>query len=456
MAEIIDISKIVAEFGKYYVKEGQGYDRIRTSVMQMPVTLEKNATHIRTTETLYKMTNPAFKSVIQPFKPVFNPVGGAAFHPNKIELQKIKADVPLTPDDIEDSFLGFLADLDQAERKNWPVVRWMIEKYILPQANEDRELETVYLGKRNEDGQTPKDCMDGIKVKLMEGAESSYPINIIEDIEALDPDTAFEQIEAFDKKLPNKLQSVPMRIYVAPEMIRSYLENKRGKGYYMISSDKEISNAIDFTLGNHVIVGLPSMAGTKDMFATVPGNLLWCSNRRPSEFRLDIQAHYYEVAIMMNWREGVGFGCNQLVFATEETVTETEPEPGQSQGEGSESGQQGGEGGNSGSEQTTEPETITVTEYASVDTEAATSVADTTATLNATVANLPEDAVVTFNYGTDPESLSSEAEGVAGEEGAYSAALTGLTAETKYYAQAVVTKDTHKWYGNLVSFTTTA
>ncbi len=45
---------------------------------------------------------------------------------------------------------------------------------------------------------------------------------------------------------------------------------------------------------------------------------------------------------------------------------------------------------------------------------------------------------------------------MAGEEGAYSAAVTGLTAETKYYFQIQLTAGTTTLRGQMASLTTLA
>ena len=101
-----------------------------------------------------------------------------------------------------------------------------------------------------------------------------------------------------------------------------------------------------------------------------------------------------------------------------------------------------------------EPETITVIPV--VEPETATDVTTAGATLNGTATGVPEGATLKFTYGTDPESLSGEAAAVAGEENAYSAEITSLTAETKYYFQLQLTYNGNTLYSPLGSFTTLA
>jgi len=412
MSKAINVRRLIQEFGAYYINEGQNMQRLRAAIIAKPVTLEKHAKSIRTMDTMYRMANPQFESLIQPFKATFNPIGGVDFHPNEIYLPKIKVDLSLTPDEIEDSWLGFMNDLDPADRQNWKVVQYIFEEYIKKQIGKDREKLMVYKGKYNPNGTTPSDCMDGILELLKKGAQSEYPINIIAGLGELDKDTVFDQVEAFDAALPEELINEKITIFMAPDMFRAYLTNARAKGFYNIKSDKEISDAVDFTNGNHTIAPLPSMAKTKHLWATVDENLLWIANRNIDNFKADMQAHHYDVDIMLNWREAVGFGCNQMVWATEETV------------------------GGSASDTASPANGIVVRTLNIVTTgvEAGDTTVDVAAKI---VGDLPEGATVRVAYGTT-SSLGSTANMTEDEDGNYTAQLTSLTRNTKYYVQVQV------------------
>ena len=81
----------------------------------------------------------------------------------------MKADMEETPDDLEATWLGFLAD-DSLDRKVWPFVRWLIEVHALPQIQEDYELYEVYGGNYaapvNGVPGPAGTAMDGIKTTL--------------------------------------------------------------------------------------------------------------------------------------------------------------------------------------------------------------------------------------------------------------------------------------------------
>lgn len=416
MSKAINVRRLIQEFGEYYINEGQNMQRLRAAIMTKPVSLEKHARAIRTLDTVYRMANPQFESLVQPFKAKFNPIGGVEFHPNEIFLRKMKVDLSLTPDEIEDSWLGFMADLDPAARKNWKVVQYIFEEYIKKQIGSDREKQMVYKGKYNPDGNKPSDCMDGIWEQLKKGAKSEYPINIVNGIGVLEKAYVFDQVEEFDRHLPEELLNEKVTLFLAPDMFRAYLTTAREKGYYQIKSDKEISDKVDFTNGNHSVAPLPSMANTKHLWASVDGNLLWIANRNVDNFKADMQAIHYDVDIMLNWRESVGFGCNQLVWATDATVDE------------------------SATDTASPADGIVVRSLNPILTGAVTT--DTGVEVAGRVlGDMPAGATVQFAYGKT-SSLGSIAAATRGEDGDYHAEITGLDRNTDYFLQLQVVAGT--------------
>ena len=423
----INTDFIVEEYGRIYQQRGQGMDRIKRALIQYAVTLEKYATHKRLTDDIYEMANDEFQPVLQPFRVPFEPKGGVKFHPNKIVLQHIKVDLQFSPDDVIDKWLGFLEG-EGVKREQWPITKYMIEVYLKQQIDYDREVNAVYYGERDDAGTTPSACMDGIRKHLIDGAKSPYPVNVIEKVGKLKPDTCFDQVEFFSKKIKGIYRKVPMIICVSQDYERCFLENKRANGFYWLHGPEDLTPSVDFT--KQVVMGLPSMGEEcGDMFAFVRGNLLWCT--RKDKFAFDVQKIDRYVKVLGDWREGIGFGVNKMVWTTEETIdpdaTPDTPD---------------------------EPETIIVVPV--VEPETAADVTATGATLKGTAAGVPEGATLKFAYGTDPESLSGEAAAVAGEENAYSAEITSLTAETKYYFQLQLTYNGNTLYSPLGSFTTLA
>ncbi len=324
MPTTFDVTDLVSQYGDYYEKTAANKNRIKGELFQPAETLAQIATPIKTDDTVYKMANTIFSSLIKPFDKAFSAGGGVEFVANKIELFKQKIDFSVYPDDIEGMWLGFLAGKTAQEKKEWPIIRWLMEEYLIPQTNEDKET-AVWAGERDDDGTSATDCYDGLLKQLKAGvANTDYPITSIADVGALVATTAFDQIETFSKAIPSLYTNKRMYYVMSPAMVRAYLEGKRDAGYYQITKDDDLGIRVDFT--NHVLIGSPSMAGSTGIFATLPGNLLHLTKRGADQGNFSVQQDKREVCIMTDWWEGFGFACNALVWTTAETVAENEDE----------------------------------------------------------------------------------------------------------------------------------
>ena len=312
------VQDLITAYGAYYLNSGQNINRI----LQLPfqkLTTTANFTPLRIKETVYQLSQGSITSILQPFQKKFTPAGELGFAPNLITLNHVKADIELFPDDIEDSWLGFLGGLDTAaKREEWPLIRYAIEYYYLNKINEDRENYAHYKGvyEAPADGvaSVPLKSMDGIKKKIQDGIGKG--INELVAIGVLAKETVFDQVEAAVDQISNVYQTKPMGVFMSPQMARFYLRDKRAEKFFV--DPKNIDTTIDFT--PQYVVGLPSMIGTTDLFITPKENLLHLTKREPATF--DIQTVDRLVKFLMDWYEGIGFGLNQAVWTNVEA-----PEP---------------------------------------------------------------------------------------------------------------------------------
>lgn len=321
---MITITDILNEYGQYYLKGTQNRSRLLGVPTVTGETLAvPGVRHIRTDETIYQLANPMFSSVLQQYQRGFTSKGGVDFHPNPIQLRQLKVDDQLYPHDIEESWLGFLAGDSSRNIEDWPIVRYLLEVYYAQQIEEDKELNAVYNGVY----EAPSTGVAGAPAKVFDGfhkliqtgaADSDYPINTISDIGTLDPDTAFDQIEAFSEGIASQFVKKNIVIFVAPEMERAYRKGKRAKGYYDIATDSQIGTRIDFT--GHTVKGVASMTGSTDIWATMPENIIHLMKRNDALTNIDLQKADRLVKILMDWWEAVGFGVNKLVWASDETA----------------------------------------------------------------------------------------------------------------------------------------
>lgn len=317
----IVVTDILTQYGQYYEKQGQNMSRLKAAPTQASETLMvPGINHLSTDETIYKMANPIFQKVLQPFQKAFTTKGGVEFLPNEIRLSHMKVDQSFYPSDIEDSWLGFLAGDSSANQENWPIVRYLLEEYIMKQVISDKETDVVFSGKRQDPTSNvagdPADVMDGFAELIRAGLlNADNPMNHVAGIGDLNAADIFDQVEAFDDAINRMFANRNIVIYCAPEMEVAYLRKKRALGYYEIKKDAEITTRIDFT--NHILKGVPSMIGSKALFATLPQNIIHLKKRDASKTNIELQKADRLVKVLMDWWEGLGFGVNQLVWATD-------------------------------------------------------------------------------------------------------------------------------------------
>lgn len=312
----ITVSSIISEYGAYYENSGQNIKRLFNLLMQ-PTETEKHMTGIKTDNTIYRMANGLISSVVQPFHKTFSAKGDLTFTPNAIELGHAKVDVSLYPDDIEDTWLGFLAD-NNLSRKEWPLVRYMVEQYLIPKIKDDIELNAVYSGvKKAAPGSgtagDPADVWDGLRKQIYAGITAGTAKDYTSTVGTLDTATIFDQVEAFVDKISNVYKNVPMGVFLSPSWFRAYMRDKRSQGFYQLSNDKQVGDGIDFTPQR--VVPLPSMEGFNEIFATPKMNMLRVTKKGANAYKFKIEEAKREVAIMTDWWEAPGFGLFEAVFA---------------------------------------------------------------------------------------------------------------------------------------------
>ena len=322
MAKSLTTTDIVSSYGQYYENNGQNKTRVITGFVAPTNTLE-GVRNIPTKETRYTASNAILSELLQGYQSKFTPKGGVEFIPNTIELQKMKVDLQWEPGELEDNWLGFFTDDNSLNYKDWPISKWMCEDYIKKQILLDKEMKVVYKGKFKAASPgvatAAADCMDGLKEKILQGKNNAKcPVNIVNAIGALDTTSVYEQITEFARAIYKEFGNVaPFTIYVAPEFELAYLEKKLERGYLGgITTENQITRKVNFM--NVTVKGVDSMIGTTDMFATMPKNIIHVSKRNSGNFKLE--EHLREVFFLSHWYEGIGFGCNKIVFATDSTV----------------------------------------------------------------------------------------------------------------------------------------
>ena len=308
----ITTTSIIAEYGAYYQDAGQNKKRI-LSMLSQGRQITNLATPIKTDDTIFRLANATFRTLVQPFQKAFTQKGGVEIIPNEIRQFRFKIDDEFMPDELYATWLGFLT-AKQVDRKEWPFVKWLIEVYYARQIDQDMELNEYYkgvyaapaAGVAGADGTG----MNGLKKLLLAGVNNDT-INVI-NIGTLHKDTIFDQVEAFTDQIAEVYQGIQMDVCMSQNWCKKYLQDKRAQGFYQRKNDKEINTDIDFTPLN--VKGLASMVETDDIFCTPTENFLHLSPATITKNTFKLEESKRSVAVLGDWSEGLGFGINQAVW----------------------------------------------------------------------------------------------------------------------------------------------
>jgi hypothetical protein len=308
----ITTTAIVAEYGAYYQDAGQNKKRILTMLSQGRE-ITGFATPIKTDDTIFRLANATFRTLVQPFQKTFTQKGGVEIVPNEIRQYRFKIDDEFMPDELYATWLGFLTQ-KSVDRKEWPFVKWLIEVYYARQIDQDMELNEYYkgvyaapaTGVAGADGTG----MNGLQKLLRDGVNAGT-INSV-NIGVLDKDTIFDKVELFTDSIAEVYQGIKMNVFMSRAWYKKYMQDKRAQGFYQKTSDKDIDAGIDFTPLD--VKPLASMVGTDDIFVTPQENFLHISPATITKNQFKLEEAKRAVAVLGDWSEGLGFGINQAVW----------------------------------------------------------------------------------------------------------------------------------------------
>lgn len=313
----ITTTDLVTEFGSYYINQGQNMATLMQKLRQKPITPSICSPAV-TENTVYRRAQSSLGSIVQAFQKAFTEKGTFEFKPRTIDLYHMKIDIALFPDDIVESWVGFLEDINSNDRKNWPLIRYILEMDIIPQMMQDLEkkeyykgiLASVTPGTAGVTGQS----MNGLRKWLKDGLSAHGGDGSIRDLNAgsISSSNIFDKVEEIADKLDTILEGEQLTMAMSPYWVRKYLRDKRNTHGTDVNYDSN-KLSVDF-FDNCRIVGLPSMAGTDDIWVTPSRNVKYI--RRTSGMKTPkVEELKREVFLMTDWWEGLGFDLNELVFA---------------------------------------------------------------------------------------------------------------------------------------------
>lgn len=318
------VAEIIAAYGAYYQNSGQGTANLY-QVLKQPFESEASFTPIFTDETIWRAARATYTKVLQPFQRAFTPKQTGAFTPLEIRMFHVKGEVVEYPDDLEATWLGFLASTD-LKRADWPIVRWMLENQFYPQLKQDLELDGIGRGKYVAPtpgvASEPIKSMDGtqtiINQQILAGRITPITMGAIPNDDKL----LVDYFEDFGDQIDKKYWSLPMDIDLSQSLARRYARGYREK--YSKDIDFSAAGGVRIQLTNLTLKPLASMNLQNDdtpcnrIVCTPKNNKVLLKKKTVNMGLVDIQAVDRDVKIMTDFWLGAGYILPEIVFCNDQ------------------------------------------------------------------------------------------------------------------------------------------
>lgn len=307
----INVAELVSEFGTYI----QTNQKDILKRLTQPTESQKHMTTKASTSLEYRAAKAVIDDIVQGFQSGWTPKSTPVFTPISIPQRRHKFDIEFYPDDIFDSWLGFLTDESRA-RRDWPISRYIINELLLPKIEENRELKLIAKGvyEAPVDGvaQDTGKSMDGF-VTILKNLKASGTSNV-NFFTAMDPteDNIVDFMEDFVDWIQPLYQSISMDIYVSLTWFKRYKRKYRD----LYGTDQDFRGSSSLVLeSNNRLVALPSMAGEDVIFCTPKANFIRLINRNEGASNINIENVDRKIKVYSDWHESVGFAMQEAIFA---------------------------------------------------------------------------------------------------------------------------------------------
>jgi len=308
--DTIDTTELQREFGKYVSSERL---QILQDLLGKTESIQYMST-IVTDKTEVRAVQSAIDSVLQAFVPKWTPKGNSEFTPLTIKNYKCKINVPITPSDIMEDILGYLYD-ENLDPKDMPVVKYIIYQLIIPKLDEEREI-ALAVGEYKENTATndgdpageANEVMDGYVTQLKALKEA----NNEKVTWLLDGETLIAQIDKAVNQVKPLYKRKTMYIHADPDLVTRYSKAYREKYPWLKNEDGE-KVKVDFS--NFTFAPLEGMRGTGVFFITPKENFKHLQSKNPQNTKIRMETYHYDVHVMAEWWEGVGFWLAEAIFA---------------------------------------------------------------------------------------------------------------------------------------------
>lgn len=322
----INTSELAEEFGAYM---SQFKIRLETLKLLTQQTVSQKYMTVKLAIDTWKASKTAITSVVQQFVAKWTPLGSSTFTPIEIRNRRHKINVPITPDDITNSWLAYLYQ-ENLSPEQMPITKYVIEQLLRPKIEDDIELLLIAKGEFEElagnvsdgdAGQATGKSMDGFVTTLKKQAiDAQTAMNFFTSETYPDGPTENNIVAYFEEYADWAEETLPLYvnkgldIYTDPKFAKWYSRKYR-EMYPTTKNEDGSNNMVDDS--NFKIVPLPSMRGTNTFFSTPKENFIALRhiNEASSATKLFLQTENYTVKVFGEFWLATGFALGELVLA---------------------------------------------------------------------------------------------------------------------------------------------
>lgn len=308
--------QLIDAYGAYYQEGNITRENLHNQIFEPSET--KAIFNVRPTDdTRIDNLNLSYSSVLQPFYSKFSSLGALDFDPNPFNLDRVKINVSLKPDDLAATALDFFVQKG-VSRKDAPIISTITE-YLLMKAKEDDELYTVFKGifalpsapnQANGVPGAPVDARNGIRKIIRDynnaGKFAQENTVIAMGTPPTDPILFVEYMETLYYSIPEKFRGFIKAFNMSQTLATRYKRGMRKK--YDVNYDQtkgEFATIIDTDCR---IRGFASHSGSTMIWATVEGNAVGFVKNPANQGVFDLGVDkIYEVLMATDWYEGYNF-----------------------------------------------------------------------------------------------------------------------------------------------------
>ena len=318
----ITITDIITEWKAYYRAEGQGVKDLILKLTQKSVTAGYFPTRL-TDKTILEKASVEFSRVLQRFQKDFTPIGNTTFKPTKIPLYKLKIDLQETPDDLEESWLGFLGD-NSLSRKEWPFIKWYLTNALI-QADKDLEMSEIYSGVAGTitpgTANAAGTSLMGIKKQINDFNTAGSLLKItMGAVPATTTDAGkialVDYVESMIKQTPRLLRNEIDYVFLNEDLHDDFRDGMRLK-YNVNYVGVDDSKITTLRNDNIKLVGLPSMVGSKKIWYTPMWNRQAGFKKPGNEKVFEVENVDRKVKAYTDYYKGFGFWIPEYVVSND-------------------------------------------------------------------------------------------------------------------------------------------